>query len=397
MNRTLIVCLVAGLWLTACGETPNLPRTRGERRHTPAVASGSWDEISEAPLGFYRPEEAFWIDDRFVVIAGSTVQQWHPDRDEWTVLATIPQTDDCEGCGYSEAAVWTGDRLLLWGGGFSYRAPGGTSHTGVSVELEGPITPLADAPIKPRWWHTALWTGKEMVVWGGGCGREECIDGGAYDPASDSWRKIAPAPVVGYGHTAVWTGDEMIVWGGSDDYESEGTNGCVTSFIADGAAYDPAKDSWRVLASSPLDPRGWHSAVWTGEEMVVWGGATGVDCDYAYPSDGAAYDPASDSWRPIASSPLSGRVETSAVWTGEEMIVWGGSTHGRSVTLDDGARFDASSGEWTLLPPAPINSRALHEAIWNGHEMIVWGGCCNETSRSVDSYSDGAVFHPANR
>jgi len=114
----------------------------------------------------------------------------------------------------------------------------------------------------------------------------------------------------------------MILWGGSDDHESEGTKGCVTSFIADGAAYDPAKDSWSVLSASPLSARGWHSAVWTGIEMIVWGGATGLGCDYGYLSDGAAYDPATDSWRPIPSSPLSGRVEASTVWTGNEMIIW---------------------------------------------------------------------------
>jgi len=65
----------------------------------------------------------------------------------------------------------------------------------------------------------------------------------------------------------------------------------------------------------------------------------------------------------------------------------GGSTHGRSVTLNDGAAFDLSPNDWRMLPEAPVKSRALHAATWTGEEMIVWGGCCN-------SSSDGAAFSP---
>jgi hypothetical protein len=90
-------------------------------------------------------------------------------------------------------------------------------------------------------------------------------------------------------------GKEMIVWGGSDDYESEGTHGFPRSFLNMGAAYDPGSDTWRALEPSPLDPRGWHSAVWTGEEMIVWGGVGSSD----YAGDAGAYDPDTDGWRAI--------------------------------------------------------------------------------------------------
>jgi N-acetylneuraminic acid mutarotase len=43
---------------------------------------------------------------------------------------------------------------------------------------------------------------------------------GRYDPATDSWRQIttAGAHEARLGHSAVWTGDSMIVWGGSHLY-----------------------------------------------------------------------------------------------------------------------------------------------------------------------------------
>ena len=242
--RLATACLVAAMVIiVGCGEGRSVSRAGDESPEISTEQSGNWKRISKAPVGSWKPEGAFWIKNRLVVVAGSTIEAWDPQRDEWKVVAEIPQAEQCEGCGRSETVVWTGEELLLWGGGFSYRASDGRAHAGASVDLEGNVAPLPEAPIRPRWWHTAVWTGEEMIVWGGACGRHECRDGAAYNPDKGLWRRIAEAPMPGYAHTAVWTGRELIVWGGSDDHESEGSKGCVTSFIAEGAAYDPATDS----------------------------------------------------------------------------------------------------------------------------------------------------------
>src|SRR3954471_14127004 len=103
-----------------------------------------------------------------------------------------------------------------------------------------------------------------MIIWGGlGCGANgavDCAGGARYSPASDSWLPVAAtgAPSTRSGHTAVWTGKEMIVWGGSGPQCSNGT-------CRDGAAFDPATDSWRPLRLSALaTPRTGHVAAWTG-------------------------------------------------------------------------------------------------------------------------------------
>lgn len=61
--------------------------------------------------------------------------------------------------------------------------------------------------------HTTIWTGMEMIVWGGAGG---CITGGIYNPDTDSWTPTSTinTPSQRVGHTAVWTGKEMIIWGG---------------------------------------------------------------------------------------------------------------------------------------------------------------------------------------
>jgi N-acetylneuraminic acid mutarotase len=56
-----------------------------------------------------------------------------------------------------------------------------------------------------------------MIIWGGQYGSGSLFgDGGRYNPAGNSWMAVATtgAPTARVQHTAVWTGGEMIIWGG---------------------------------------------------------------------------------------------------------------------------------------------------------------------------------------
>ena len=67
--------------------------------------------------------------------------------------------------------------------------------------------------------------------------------------------------------------------------------------------------------------RNYHTAVWTGSEMIVWGGL-GVEVDF---NTGGRYSPSTDTWTATSTTNApSGRDLHTAVWTGTEMIVWGG-------------------------------------------------------------------------
>ncbi len=129
----------------------------------------------------------------------------------------------------------------------------------------------------------------------------------------------------GAGHA--WTGRELLVWGG-------GTTG---SHLADGAIYDPAADTWKPMARSPLAARGGHVVAWTGQEMLVWGG--GADRPYG---DAAAYRPGANTWEPLPQAPLTPRAGAFSAWTGQELVVWGGnapSAGSSRAPLGDGARL----------------------------------------------------------
>jgi N-acetylneuraminic acid mutarotase len=104
-----------------------------------------------------------------------------------------------------------------------------------------------------------------MIVWGGGTN-----DGSRYNPGNNTWAGVAAtgAPASRDQHTAVWTGSEMIVWGGW------GSSGCVN----DGGQYNPVSNTWTaVTTSSAPGARYRHTAVWTGSEMIVWGGRGSSD------------------------------------------------------------------------------------------------------------------------
>jgi len=66
--------------------------------------------------------------------------------------------------------------------------------------------------------------------------------------------------------------------------------------------------SWTRGADLPLSPRTSPQVGWTGHEVLVIGGDIGVPTnpsaegtpEQEFVADGAAYDPASDTWRPIA-------------------------------------------------------------------------------------------------
>ena len=179
-----------------------------------------------------------------------------------------------------------------------------------------------------------------MIVWGGRRLRNE--HGGRYAPASDSLdghRRRAALPAARNYPTAVWTGDEMIVWGGLNTSDVD---------LNTGGRYDPTTDSWTATstAGAPLG-RYDHTAVWTGSEMVVWGGMNGTS--HQTLNTGGRYDPATNSLdRDLHrhERPVERDRSTRRSGSGSEMIVWGGYTQISPFSTDTGGRYDPVANTW---------------------------------------------------
>ena len=252
--------------------------------------------------------------------------------------------------------------MIIWGGQFCDRFcdllnTGGRYNPSTDSWT---ATSTVNAPAA-REGHRAVWTGSEMIVWGGFI---TLNTGGRYNPSTDRWTATSTtnAPSGRYGHTAVWTGSLMIVWGG---WDGSNTNS--------GGRYNPNADSWTATSTvnAPVG-RFRPTAVWTGSEMIVWGGTASGS---TYLNTGARYNPSADSWTATSTTnPPDARVGHTAVWTGSEMIVWGGAIGGGSVVFNTGGRYDPRTDSWTATSTTNAPARYLPTAVWTGSEMIVWGG-----------------------
>jgi lysophospholipase L1-like esterase len=314
-------------------------------------------------------------------------------NDTWSVVGQAPispEVDPQEGAGrVTPSFVWTGSEVILWGGS-AFCSKGNFCVLGTGaryVPATGTWSVINSS--SARRGHVTVWTGNTMMVWGGtgtdSTGKvKNLYDGGVYDPVADAWTPIgsAGAPAGTAGMTAIWSGSQMIVWGGQDG------NGNI---INTGAGYDPAARIWipTAIAGAPA-PRGGHTAVWTGTRMVVWGGS-GRDSNGQSTSlnDGGVYDPAARSWEPtgIAGAPEA-RSQHTAVWTGNRMIIWGGAIEG-GQRLNTGGVYRVSTHAWKPTNPvAQPDARADHTVVWTGKEMIVWGGDGNNEWPSVGGRYD---------
>src|SRR5213593_2532263 len=105
--------------------------------------------------------------------------------------------------------------------------------------------------------------------------------GGRYDPSADVWTATSTvnAPSARAFHTAVWTGSQMMVWGGTD----------VTQDLNTGGIYDPAGNVWTATSTINVPkPRIYHTCVWSGSRAIVW---AGVGDDGVWVNSGGRYDP----------------------------------------------------------------------------------------------------------
>jgi hypothetical protein len=261
----------------------------------------------------------------------------------WTELPSPPEMRD------RAATAWTGSELIVWGG-YVYEVgfgEGPLSHEGSVFDAASRRwEPMAAGPLSARSAAASAWTGEEFLVWGGRS-RETCCrpsdtelflnDGAAYDPATRTWRRLPDAPIEARAPLSVWTGEEMIVWGSRDRFVRH----------RDGAAYDPRSNTWRRIADGPIELTD-AVAVWSGEEMFVFGAALhGGNVPETETAIGAAYDPATDSWRRLPPSLDSNPNANTAVWADERLI---------ALDYDsDAETYEPSTGRWRMLEPMPLD------------------------------------------
>lgn len=187
-----------------------------------------------------------------------------------------------------------------------------------------------------------------------GCGSPQ---GTASTLVGMTWSAASAPPLSPrYGSTTVWTGRQLLVWGGVDDRKGE-------TDYNNGAAYSPETRTWTAMPASPLSPRLNAFGVWTGSQALFWGGQNPSEL-----MDGASYEPASGTWTKLPSGPLRPDHDDvdSIVWTGTQMVV---------IQSEQAAAYDPDAQKWSTVPALPKLSGwepVGLSAIWTGTEVVAW-------------------------
>lgn len=353
---------------------------------------GMWKAIAEhGPVG--ESQTSVWTGQELLVWSGSYHSLGHGAAFNPTTMRWRDIRGYRIGGVGGAIAVWTGREMIVWGG-----SPGQNEsppNTGAAYDPHSdswrsiPAAPLAGGD---RSRYTGFWTGSELWIWGIDDSRSNArAQAAAYDPKANRWHGIDPGPLgVRHGVIGVYTGKEILLWGGRVDI------GGTTRYLTDGAAFNLDSGKWRRIPSSPIEGRALPAGAWTGHRFIVWGGNRLMGSLSHFRRDGASFDPSSNEWERLPDAPIAPRWSAAVATTGTAMIVWGGLGPPKPGDEDesprkDGGVYDTTSRSWRLLPVAPLAPRSAVQSAWTGTELIVWSGCCTENGTS---YSDGAIYRP---
>ena len=340
---------------------------------------GRWIPTPAAPAPPRLWTSGVWTGAEFIVVGGAidtpgynptaTGAAFNPISKQWRATATTNALNT-----HSSLTIWSGSEVLAYGGAVQYSAVGGGARYNPATDTWTPMATTGQPGA--RMYAAHAWTGTHWLIWGG-WGNGHANTGAIYDPATDTWRAMSTvgAPSARSFPEGVWTGTELIVWGGCD-----GAMGACPGVKNDGAAYNPATDSWRPISNvGAPSARSGHAAVWTGTEMIVWGGATGGSFTPAV-NDGARYNPTTDTWRSI--TPVGAPTPRAAFgsgWLVDKMVVWG--------TSANGGLYDPVADTWAPLQTLGSPTARQRFAFAAGDRKIfVWGG--------VPLDGAGAVWEP---
>ena len=291
---------------------------------------------------------------------------------------------------FDAAAFPTSDGFVVWGG-YEVGTDGATFPLtdGALLSLdEGAWTQLPEAPLSEAFGRTTISTGDSLFVWGGEFGNGEKgrpDDGAAFSFRQGRWSPLPPSPRWSLaGHSMIWSGRQMLIWGGIG--------------LSKGLRFSPSETTWTRLPDAPIPWRTSHGATWTEGEMFVWGGQ---DAEGEFLDDGAAFNPRTNRWRLLPRSPLGPRNEPTLTPIKNGIAIWGGWD--KWGPRNDGAILNLRTGRWHYLGLAPIDNdtrgaRVLPVGgsfvVLSGKAMARWDRTTSSW-RTIERPPDGFPIGPA--
>lgn len=211
-----------------------------------------------------------------------------------------------------------------------------------------------------------------------------------YDPATDSWKALAPMPMKRGSPVAAAVGDKIYVIGGattppgstqiSIDFSHEQVG------LGNVQEYDPVHDTWRERAPMPT-PRN-HAAIGVvNGKIYVIGGRVGA-AFISIATDVSAveeYDPATDHWSaPRARMPTARSALVGGVYEGR-IYVAGGEIQDPHMmaTFRTVEAYDPAKNAWEEMPPMPVSRHGLAGGVI-GKRLYLVGGDVQSSGTGVN-------------
>jgi len=134
---------------------------------------------------------------------------------------------------------------------------------------------------------------------------------------------------------------------------------------------------WERLPDPPLAPRSNVIAVWTGREALFVGGDTFIcppstSCTgdgVTVFSDGAAFDPTTQTWRLIADAPVPLPAAASAVVVDDDVYVLVEEGRARSPAF---LRYSIADDSWTSLPVLPVERLGWYRLVATDISIVAY-------------------------
>jgi hypothetical protein len=224
---------------------------------------------------------------------------------------------------------------------------------------------LARSPLGPRSDPVFVWDGCGLLELGGSSRGFLRRTGAAYDPRRGRWRLVAPAPagVVSSGVASVWTGRLLFVSGG-----------------AAGAMFDPTADRWTLTRRPPIPLLRQAAAVWDGRGVVLAGLV-----DRAVVA--ARYRPGADAWTRIDPPAPAGHpsLGLAMVTTDDGVLLWslwGGRGHFPGTGWGVDVYRLRGAGGWVDVTGSWPQSETVDDPVFTGRQVLlapgqIWCGACS--------------------
>ena len=214
-----------------------------------------------------------------------------------------------------------------------------------------------------------------------------------YDPASDSWRALAPLPTKRGSPVAVTAGDKMYVIGGAVAGPGQSAVHPARPHTSVGTVeeYDPATNSWRTRASMPTPRNHMVGGAINGKIYVASGrvGAAFISGGSSNVGVTEAYDPATDSWsHGLARMANARSAGAGAVYNGKLYITGGEYQEpGMMATFRSLEAYDPVANAWQTLQPMPVSRHGLAGAV-AGNRLHMVSGDVQSAGTGVHVHTD---------